>query len=102
MQMCSLGRVDLSGRRPLLSPLEPNSGLGAELRGRRAPYPGGLLGIPAMSAQIFAGLPLFFAGRLLAREWRDCSADLAQSKQEVKVLTVQVEAAQGALIIEQS
>lgn len=53
-------------------------------------------------AHILAGIGLFLAGCLLGREWRDRSADLAESRQEVKQLAGQVEAVQGARIIEQS
>ena len=53
-------------------------------------------------AHILAGLGLFLAGCLVGREWRDRSADLAESRQEAKALTSQVEAVQGARTIEQS
>ena len=53
-------------------------------------------------AHILAGLGLFLAGCLLGREWRDRSADLAESRQEVKALTGQVEAVQATRSIEQS
>ena len=53
-------------------------------------------------AHILAGLLLFLAGCLLGREWRDRSADLAESRQETKALTAQVDAVQGARTIEQS
>lgn len=53
-------------------------------------------------AHILAGLLLFLAGCLVGREWRDRSADLAESRQETRALTNQVEAVQGARTIEQS
>ena len=53
-------------------------------------------------AHILAGLGLFLAGCLVGREWRDRSADLAESRQEVKQLAGQVEAVQGARAVEQS
>ncbi|WP_312914472.1 lysis system i-spanin subunit Rz [Stenotrophomonas sp.] len=53
-------------------------------------------------AHILAGLLLFLAGCLLGREWRDRSADIAAGKQEVKQLTSQVLAEQGARALEQS
>ena len=53
-------------------------------------------------AHILAGIGLFLAGCLVGREWRDRSADLAESRQEAKALTSQVEAVQGARTIEQS
>lgn len=51
---------------------------------------------------ILAGIGLFLLGCLLGREWRDRSADLAESRQEVKQLTGQVEAVQGARQAEQA
>lgn len=51
---------------------------------------------------ILAGLLLFLAGCLLGREWRDRSADIAAGKQEVKQLTSQVLAEQGARALEQT
>ncbi len=51
---------------------------------------------------ILAGIGLFLAGCLVGREWRDRSADLAESQQEVKALASQVDAVQGARTIEQS
>ncbi len=53
-------------------------------------------------AHILAGLLLFLAGCLLGREWRDRSADIAAGKQEVKQLTSQVLAEQGARALEQT
>jgi len=53
-------------------------------------------------AHIFAGLLLFLAGFLFGREWRDRSADIAAGKQEVKQLTSQVQAEQGARALEQT
>ena len=53
-------------------------------------------------AHILAGIGLFLAGCLLGREWRDRSADLAESRQEVRTLTGQVEAVQGARALEQN
>lgn len=53
-------------------------------------------------AHILAGLGLFLAGCLLGHEWRDRSADLAESRQEAKALAGQVKAVQGARTIEQS
>jgi len=53
-------------------------------------------------AHILAGLLLFLAGCLLGREWRDRSADIAAGKQEVKQLTGQVLAEQGARALEQA
>ena len=53
-------------------------------------------------AHILAGLLLFLAGFLFGREWRDCSADIAAGKQEVKQLTSQVQAEQGARALEQT
>ena len=53
-------------------------------------------------AYILAGLLLFLAGCLLGREWRDRSADIAAGKQEVKQLTSQVLAEQGARALEQT
>lgn len=53
-------------------------------------------------AHILAGLALFLAGFLAGREWRDRSADLAESRQEVKQLTGQVEAVQDARQAEQA
>lgn len=53
-------------------------------------------------AHILAGLLLFLAGCLLGREWRDRSADLAESQQEVKQMAGQVEAVQGARQAEQA
>ena len=53
-------------------------------------------------AHILAGIGLFLAGCLVGREWRDRSADLAESRQEAKALAGQVEAVQGARTIEQS
>ena len=47
-------------------------------------------------AHILAGLALFLLGCLVGREWRDRSSDLAESRQEVKQLTGQVEAVQDA------
>ena len=47
-------------------------------------------------AHMLAGLALFLAGCLLGREWRDRSADLAESRQQVAQLTGQVEAVQDA------
>ena len=47
-------------------------------------------------AHIIAGIALFLAGFLAGREWRDRSADLAESRQQVAQLTGQVEAVQGA------
>lgn len=51
---------------------------------------------------ILAGLLLFLAGCLVGREWRDRSAELAESRQEVKLLAGQVEAVQGARALEQN
>jgi len=51
---------------------------------------------------ILAGLALFLAGFLLGREWRDRSADLAESRQQVTQLTTQVEAVQDARQAEHS
>ncbi|KRG38841.1 hypothetical protein ARC78_15275 [Stenotrophomonas pictorum JCM 9942] len=53
-------------------------------------------------AHILACIGLFLLGCLVGREWRDRSADLAESRQEVKQLVEQVEAVQGARAIEQS
>lgn len=53
-------------------------------------------------AHILAGVALFLLGCLLGREWRDRSADLAESQQQVVQLTGQVEAVQGARAIEHS
>lgn len=53
-------------------------------------------------AQILAGLLLFLAGCLLGREWRDRSAEIAAGKREVKQLTSQVLAEQGARALEQT
>lgn len=53
-------------------------------------------------AHILAGLLLFLAGCLLGREWRDRSAELKESRQEVKQLAGQVEAVQGARQAEQT
>jgi len=53
-------------------------------------------------AHILAGLLLFLAGCLLGREWRDRSADIASGKQELKQLTSQVLAEQGARALEQT
>ena len=53
-------------------------------------------------AHILAGLALFLAGCLLGREWRDRSADLAESRQQAAQLTGQVEAVQGARQAEQA
>lgn len=53
-------------------------------------------------AHILAAIGIFLLGCLLGREWRDRSADLAESRQEVKQLTGQVDAVQGARTIEQS
>lgn len=53
-------------------------------------------------AHILAGLLLFLAGCLLGREWRDRSADIAAGKQDVKQLTSQVLAVQGARALEQT
>lgn len=53
-------------------------------------------------AHILAGLALFLAGCLLGREWRDRSADLAESRQQVSHLAGQVEAVQGARKAEQA
>ena len=47
-------------------------------------------------AHILAGLALFLLGCLAGREWRDRSADLAESQQQVAQLTGQVEAVQDA------
>ena len=52
-------------------------------------------------AHILAGLLIFLAGCLLGREWRDRSADLAESRQESKRLTAQVQAVQQARAVEQ-
>ncbi|TDB28418.1 hypothetical protein ATCM_12545 [Stenotrophomonas sp. ATCM1_4] len=51
---------------------------------------------------IVVGLLLFIAGFFLGREWRDRSADIAAGKQEVKQLTRQVLAEQGARALEQT
>lgn len=53
-------------------------------------------------AHILAGIALFLAGFLAGREWRDRSADLAESRQQVAQLTGQVEAVQGARQAEQA
>lgn len=53
-------------------------------------------------AHILAGIALFLAGFLAGREWRDRSADLAESRQEVQQLAGQVEAVQGARQAEQA
>lgn len=53
-------------------------------------------------AHILAGLALFLLGCLLGREWRDRSADLAESQQQVAQLAGQVEAVQGARQVEQA
>lgn len=53
-------------------------------------------------AHLLAGLLLFLAGCLLGREWRDRSADLAESRQEVKAMSGQVEAVQAARQAEQA
>lgn len=53
-------------------------------------------------AHILAGIALFLAGFLAGREWRDRSADLAESRQQVAQLTGQVEAVQGARQAEHS
>lgn len=53
-------------------------------------------------AHILAGIALFLLGCLVGREWRDRSAELKESRQEVKQLVGQVEAVQGARTIEQS
>lgn len=53
-------------------------------------------------AHILAGLLLFLAGCLLGREWRDRSADITAGKQELKQLTSQVLAEQGARALEQT
>lgn len=53
-------------------------------------------------AHILAGIALFFLGFLLGREWRDRSAELKESRQEVKQLAGQVEAVQGARRAEQT
>lgn len=53
-------------------------------------------------AHILAGLGLFLMGCLVGREWRDRSADLAESRQEVKRLAGQVEAVQDARQAEQA
>lgn len=45
---------------------------------------------------ILIGLALLLVGFLLGREWRDRSADLAESQQQVAQLTGQVEAVQDA------
>lgn len=53
-------------------------------------------------AHILAGIALFLLGCLLGREWRDRSADLAESRQQVAQLTGQVEAVQDARQAEHS
>ena len=53
-------------------------------------------------AHILAGIALFLLGCLVGREWRDRSADLAESQQQVAQLTGQVEAVQGARQAEHS
>lgn len=53
-------------------------------------------------AHILIGLALFLLGCLLGREWRDRSADLAESQQQVAQLTGQVEAVQDARQAEHS
>lgn len=53
-------------------------------------------------AHILAGIGLFLAGCLVGREWRDRSADLAESRQQVSQLAGQVEAVQGARQVEQA
>ncbi len=47
-------------------------------------------------AHIFAGLLLFLAGCLLGREWRDRSADLAQSRQATKQAQAETKAVETA------
>lgn len=51
---------------------------------------------------ILIALALFLVGFLLGREWRDRSADLAESQQQVVQLAGQVEAVQGARQAEHS
>jgi len=53
-------------------------------------------------AHILAGIGLFLLGCLVGREWRDRSADLAESRQGVKQLAGQVDAVQGARQAEQA
>lgn len=52
-------------------------------------------------AYIFGVLLAFLLGCMVGREWRDRSADIAAGKQEVKQLTSQVQAEQGARALEQ-
>lgn len=51
-------------------------------------------------AHILAGLLLFLAGCLLGREWRDRSADLAESRREVRQAHVETKAAEAARTVE--
>ncbi len=51
-------------------------------------------------ARILAGLLLFLAGCLLGREWRDRSADLAQSRQVTKQAQAETRAVQSAREVE--
>lgn len=51
---------------------------------------------------ILAGIGLFLLGCLVGREWRDRSADLAESRREVKQLAGQVEAVQEVRKVEQA
>lgn len=53
-------------------------------------------------AHILAGIGLFLLGCLAGREWRDRSADLAESRQEVRQLAGQVEAVQEVRKVEQA
>lgn len=52
-------------------------------------------------AYIFGVLLAFLLGCMVGREWRDRNADIAAGKQEVKQLTGQVQAEQGARALEQ-
>ena len=53
-------------------------------------------------AHILTGIGLFLAGCLLGREWRDRSADLAESRNQSEQYLGMVKAEQGARALEQT